>query len=439
MFSKLAKLFGGSDEKVVAKLRPKVNEINALEPEFERMSDDDLQIETQNLRRAASGGESLDALLPRAFAAIREAAKRALGQRHYDVQLIGGVVLHQGKIAEMKTGEGKTLVATLPAYLNALSGRGVHVVTVNDYLARRDAHWMGAVYDALGVSVGALQNRSALIYDPFYEDGERGFEHMRPATRKEAYAADVTYGTNNEFGFDYLRDNMAPSRDDRVQRERAYGIVDEVDNILIDEARTPLIISGPSSTSARDYLRYAKLAPTARAGARLHARRKAQDGGAHPRRHHQTGARAERPEPLRRFREGSPHRKRAEGAGDIRERPRLRRPKPRSGHRRRVHRADDDRSALFRRAASGDRGERGRPDTPRIHHIRHDNAPKLLPPLRKAVGHDRHRRHGSGGIRQNLQAGSSGDSDQPPRWFGRTCPTSSTRTRTRSSARSRAR
>ena len=262
MFSKLAKLFGGSDEKVVAKIRPKVNEINALEPEFERMSDDDLQIETQNLRRAASGGESLDALLPRAFAAIREAAKRALGQRHYDVQLIGGVVLHQGKIAEMKTGEGKTLVATLPAYLNALSGRGVHVVTVNDYLARRDAHWMGAVYDALGVSVGALQNRSALIYDPFYEDGERGFERMRPATRKEAYAADVTYGTNNEFGFDYLRDNMAPSRDDRVQRERAYGIVDEVDNILIDEARTPLIISGPSSTSARDYLRYAKLAPT---------------------------------------------------------------------------------------------------------------------------------------------------------------------------------
>ena len=262
MFSKLAKLFGGSDEKVIAKLRPKVNEVNALEPEFERMSDDDLQIETQNLRRAASGGESLDALLPRAFAAIREAAKRALGQRHYDVQLIGGVVLHQGKIAEMKTGEGKTLVATLPAYLNSLAGRGVHVVTVNDYLARRDAHWMGAVYDALGVSVGALQNRSALIYDPYYEDGERGFERMRPATRKEAYAADITYGTNNEFGFDYLRDNMAPAREERVQRERAYGIVDEVDNILIDEARTPLIISGPASMSARDYIRYAKLAPS---------------------------------------------------------------------------------------------------------------------------------------------------------------------------------
>ncbi len=265
MFNKLVKMFVGSDEKVIAKLRPRVDGINALEAEFERMADDDLQIETQNLRRAASGGESVDALLPRAFAAIREAAKRSLGQRHYDVQLIGGIVLHQGKIAEMKTGEGKTLVATLPAYLNSLSGRGVHVVTVNDYLARRDAHWMGAVYDALGVSVGALQNRSALIYDPYYEDGERGFEHMRPATRKEAYAADITYGTNNEFGFDYLRDNMAPDRGDRVQRDRAYAIVDEVDNILIDEARTPLIISGPASMSARDYMRYAKLAPTLQA------------------------------------------------------------------------------------------------------------------------------------------------------------------------------
>ena len=357
MFSKLAKLFGGSDEKVIAKLRPKVNEVNALEPEFERMSDDDLQIETQNLRRAASGGESLDALLPRAFAAIREAAKRALGQRHYDVQLIGGVVLHQGKIAEMKTGEGKTLVATLPAYLNSLAGRGVHVVTVNDYLARRDAHWMGAVYDALGVSVGALQNRSALIYDPYYEDGERGFERMRPATRKEAYAADITYGTNNEFGFDYLRDNMAPSRDDRVQRERAYGIVDEVDNILIDEARTPLIISGPASMSARDYIRYAKLAPSLQPERDYTVDEKhktaalTQDGIS------KTGARAEHPQPVRRVRDGSPHRKRAEGAGDFRERPRLRRPKRRGRHRGRVHRAADDRAALLRRAASGDRGE----------------------------------------------------------------------------------
>ena len=264
MFNKLVKMFVGSDEKVIAKLRPRVDEINALESEFERMEDDGLQIETQNLRRAAASGEgeSLDALLPRAFAAVREAAKRALGQRHYDVQLIGGVVLHQGKIAEMKTGEGKTLVATLPAYLNSLSGRGVHVVTVNDYLARRDAHWMGAVYDALGVSVGALQNQSALVYDPYYEDGEKGFERMRPATRREAYAADITYGTNNEFGFDYLRDNMSPDREGRVQRERAYAIVDEVDNILIDEARTPLIISGPASMSARDYIRYAKIAPS---------------------------------------------------------------------------------------------------------------------------------------------------------------------------------
>ncbi len=262
MFKTLAKLFGGSDEKVVAKLRPDVDEINDLEPEYERMSDDQLQIKTQELRRAVSAGADLDDVLPEAYAAVREAAKRSLGQRHYDVQLIGGIVLHQGKIAEMKTGEGKTLVATLPAYLNSLSGRGVHVVTVNDYLARRDAHWMGAVYDGLGVSVGALQNRKALIYDPFYDEGEAGFEHMRPATRREAYAADVTYGTNNEFGFDYLRDNMVRDHSERVQRDRVYAIVDEVDNILIDEARTPLIISGPADMSARDYMRYAKVAPT---------------------------------------------------------------------------------------------------------------------------------------------------------------------------------
>ncbi len=260
MFKTLAKLFGGSDEKVVAKLRPDVDEINDLEPEYERMSDDQLQIKTQELRRAVSEGADLDDVLPEAYAAVREAAKRSLGQRHYDVQLIGGIVLHQGKIAEMKTGEGKTLVATLPAYLNSLTGRGVHVVTVNDYLARRDAHWMGAVYDGLGVSVGALQNRKALIYDPSYDEGEAGFEHMRPATRKEAYAVDITYGTNNEFGFDYLRDDMVRDHSERVQRDRVYAIVDEVDNILIDEARTPLIIIGPADMSARGDERYADIA-----------------------------------------------------------------------------------------------------------------------------------------------------------------------------------
>jgi len=187
---------------------------------------------------------------------------RALGQRHYDVQLMGGMVLHAGKIAEMRTGEGKTLVSTLAAYLNSLAGEGVHLVTVNDYLARRDAHWMGEVFERLGVSVATLQHDSAEFYDLSQDSGERGFEHMRPCTRADAYAADITYGTNNEFGFDYLRDNMSSAVEGRVQRPLAYAIVDEVDNILIDEARTPLIISGPADMSAREYQRFSRVVPS---------------------------------------------------------------------------------------------------------------------------------------------------------------------------------
>ena len=262
MLRSIAKIFGGSDEKVVAKMRPDVDAINRLEPEFERLSDGALMDRTGDFQRSLASGADIEDILPEAFAAVRESAKRTLGQRHYDVQIVGGIVLHQGKIAEMRTGEGKTLVATLPAYLNSLTGEGVHVVTVNDYLARRDAHWMGGVYAKLGVTVGALQNQSALIYDPEFADGDRGFEHMRPASRQQAYSADITYGTNNEFGFDYLRDNMLDEESKRVQLGRVYAIVDEVDNILIDEARTPLIISGPADTSARDYVRYARVAPS---------------------------------------------------------------------------------------------------------------------------------------------------------------------------------
>ena len=264
MFKSLAKLFGGSDEKVIAKLQPQVDKVNDLEGRFERLTDEGLNEKTDEFRQRAAGVEDLDSMLPEAFAAVREAAKRSLGQRHYDVQLVGGIVLHQGKIAEMRTGEGKTLVATLPAYLNSLKGEGVHVVTVNDYLARRDAHWMGAVYSMLGVTVGALQNQKALVYDPEYVEGEKGFEHMRPVTRQEAYESDITYGTNNEFGFDYLRDNMVTTGRERVQRDLVFAIVDEVDNILIDEARTPLIISGPADMSQRDYSRYARVAPSLR-------------------------------------------------------------------------------------------------------------------------------------------------------------------------------
>ncbi len=269
MLSSLAKVLGGSTERAIKKLRPVVETINGLEGEFERLSDEQLRAKTDELRERVQDGEEIDDLVPEAFAVVREAAKRTLGQRHFDVQLMGGYVLHQGKIAEMKTGEGKTLVATLAAYLNALTGEGVHVVTVNDYLARRDAQWMGAIYHLAGLSTGALQHETAYIYAPEGEGegGEQGMELLRKVERKEAYAADITYGTNNEFGFDYLRDNMVIDQSQRVQRELVYAIVDEVDNILIDEARTPLIISAAAEESAKEYQHFARIVPGLQEGA----------------------------------------------------------------------------------------------------------------------------------------------------------------------------
>jgi preprotein translocase subunit SecA len=228
------KLFGSSNDRLIKSYRPRVEAINALEGELEKLSDAELRARTDEFKRQLAGGRSLDDILVPAFATVREAAKRTLGQRHFDVQLIGGMVLHQGKIAEMKTGEGKTLVATLPVYLNALTGRGVHVVTVNDYLAKRDAEWMGQIYKFLGLSVGVIRGRDATTGSELQDD-----------ERRQQYACDVTYGTNNELGFDYLRDNMKMRIEDMVQRGHVYAIVDEVDSILIDEARTPLIISGP--------------------------------------------------------------------------------------------------------------------------------------------------------------------------------------------------
>ena len=261
MLNSLTKLLGGSNEGALKKLRRNVEAINDLEAEFERMSDADLVTQRYRFRQRLEAGEELDNILPEAFAAVREASKRVLGMRHFDMQLIGGMVLHQGKIAEMRTGEGKTLVATLPAYLNSLTG-SVHVVTVNDYLARRDAQWMGEVYHFLGASIGVLQNQAAYMFDPLAETSERGMEKLRRVERREAYAADITYGTNNEFGFDYLRDNMVVELAQRVQTNRDFAIVDEVDNILIDEARTPLIISGPGQQSPNEYRRFARLATT---------------------------------------------------------------------------------------------------------------------------------------------------------------------------------
>ncbi|MBI4135711.1 preprotein translocase subunit SecA [Candidatus Uhrbacteria bacterium] len=313
----LTKILGDPHEKYVKKLQPIVEKINALEPEFAKLNDDDLRGKTSEFKerlgvhnppqpsltlregadtntplrvRGERGVTNLDDILPEAFALVREAARRALGQRHFDVQLLGGIVLHRGAIAEMKTGEGKTLVATAPAYLNALAGRGVHVVTVNDYLARRDAVWMGRVYHALGLTVGCITHESAYVYDPGYKSEIRNpksesnpndqnlnvqsfrveHEFLRPVTRREAYEADITYGTNNEFGFDYLRDNMVTRAEDMVQRGgrslgeggrgHYFAIVDEVDSILVDEARTPLIISAPAEESAELYYKFAALA-----------------------------------------------------------------------------------------------------------------------------------------------------------------------------------
>ncbi len=280
----LKAVFGDDNEKYLKRLRPLVEKINNLEPEFERFSDEELKNKTNEFRQRVHGNNTLDNILPEAFALVRETAKRVLKQRHFDVQLMGGIVLHQGRIAEMKTGEGKTLASTLPAYLNTLEGNGVHVVTVNDYLAKRDAVWMGQIYYALGLSVACLVHDSALLYDPEYinqvqkgkensqeteRDKERdevgGFKvvesYLRPASRKEAYQADIVYGTNHEFGFDYLRDNMAQVSEQRVQRGQNFAIIDEVDSVLIDEARTPLIISAPDVESSNLYEGFSRIIP----------------------------------------------------------------------------------------------------------------------------------------------------------------------------------
>lgn len=244
----LKKIFGSKNERELKRIRPLVQRINELEAEIRPLSDDQLRAKTGEFKERIDRGESLDEILPEAFAVVREAGRRTLGERHYDVQLIGGIVLHEGKIAEMATGEGKTLVATLPAYLNALTGKGVHIVTVNDYLAKRDSEWMGSIYRSLGLSVGVIVHE------------------LTDRERKKAYACDITYGTNNEFGFDYLRDNMKFSIDDYVQRDLHYAIVDEVDSILIDEARTPLIISGPTEESTDKYYKINRIIPSLKLG-----------------------------------------------------------------------------------------------------------------------------------------------------------------------------
>lgn len=279
--SLLTKIFGDPNAKILKGIQPIIAQINSVEPELLNLTWPELRNKTNQFRDRLAHGETLDQILPEAFAVVREASKRLTGMRHFDVQLIGGIVLHRGQISEMRTGEGKTLVATLPVYLNALAGKGVHVVTVNDYLAKRDAVWMSQIYDALGLSVGIIQQLGvsykynsqvrAAVKEDLSEGGvadkERDakgmykveYDYLEPCARAEAYACDITYGTNNEYGFDYLRDNMVSSLEDMVQRELSYAIVDEVDSILIDEARTPLIISAPAEEAADMYYRFAEL------------------------------------------------------------------------------------------------------------------------------------------------------------------------------------
>jgi preprotein translocase subunit SecA len=264
VFKFIKSLLGEGSDKELRRIAPIVDKINALEPTMERCSDAELAAYTPRFKERLAAGESLDALLPEAFAVVREASKRLIGQRHYDVQLIGGITLHSGRIAEMRTGEGKTLVATLPLYLNALTGNGVHLVTVNDYLVRVGAGWMAPIFHTLGLSVAVIAHDFSAIFDPDYSDGDaatddRRLIHWRPSTRRQAYHADITYCTNSEIGFDYLRDNMVFEEQQLVQRTLNYAIVDEIDNILIDEARTPLIISGPAQESSQEYKRFAQL------------------------------------------------------------------------------------------------------------------------------------------------------------------------------------
>jgi len=260
----LTKIFGDPQKRILKRLQKKVDEINKLGPKYKALSDEELAKQTEVLKqRLHKKGTTLDTILPDAFAVVREMADRVIGERHYDVQLIGSMVLHEGNVAELKTGEGKTLMSTLAAYLNALEGKGVHVVTVNDYLAQRDAGWMGQIYSALGISTGVIINEASFLYDGTYTNENHTdprMQKLRPCTRREAYEADITYGTNNEFGFDYLRDNMVNEISLVRQRELNFAIVDEVDSILIDEARTPLIISAPAAENPDSYYQFAKIA-----------------------------------------------------------------------------------------------------------------------------------------------------------------------------------
>ena len=411
----------GSFEKVlrfgegrrVKRLAEQAAYIGTLEPEFEALSDAELAGKTAEFKQRIENGEPVDELVFEAFAAVREAFKRTMGIRLFDVQQMGGIVLHEGDIAEMKTGEGKTFVAVQPLYLNALTGNSVHLVTVNDYLAKRDPEWTKPVWDALGMRASSIANMM-----PFDE-------------RREAYAADVVYGTNSEFGFDYLRDNMAVTLDGVVQRGHDFAIVDEVDSILIDEARTPLIISGEPETAAQVYYDFARVAKTLEGFAAKPGLPKgsAEDSGAdfeYDEKHKTISPMHGAIEAVERMlgidnlydpRNGQlvNHLNQAlKARGALPPRRRLRRPGRRGQDRRRVHRPDHGRPPLVGGPAPGGRGEGGRPHPGGAPDARHDHAAELLPPLRQARRHDRHGQDRGEGVRRDLQPERGRDPDQRP-------------------------
>ena len=395
------KLFGSANDRRIRSYQTRVDEINALEKEIAALSDDALKARTEDFKKQIADGTDFDDLLVPAFATVREAAKRTLGQRHFDVQLIGGMILHEGSIAEMKTGEGKTLVATLPVYLNALTGNGVHVVTVNDYLAARDAEWMGQVYGFLGLTVGNIVHG------------------MDDEERKSAYACDITYGTNNELGFDYLRDNMKYRMEDMVQRGHVFAIVDEVDSILIDEARTPLIISGPLDDRSEFYNTIDTFIPKldkgdyevdekqrtvtmTEAGMEKMEVALREAGPAQGRQALRRGERLRRP----------PRQSGAARAQAVPARQGLHRAQRRGRHHRRVHRPHDAGPPLFGRAASGARGQGTPADPAGEPDARLDHLPELLPHVQEARRHDRHGDDGSRRVHGHLQARVSRSADQ---------------------------
>ena len=406
----LDRILRAGEGKKVKALEGIVPDVNALGPEFEALSDDALKAKTPEFRQRLDNGADLDDLLIEAFAVTREAATRVIGQRHYDVQLVGGAALHFGWVAEAKTGEGKTLVSTLPAYLNGVGGKGVHLVTVNDYLARRDAEWMGQIHRWLGLDVGLII--------PGYRNS--------PAEKRKSYECDITYGTNNEMGFDYLRDNMAQTKADKVQqRGHNYCIVDEVDSILIDEARTPLIISGRVADAAKLYYRFASIVRGLAARRRLRgrrgqARRDPARGG------HREGrgcARCREPLRQRPVQPRAPVHRGVEGQGAVQARQGLHRPGRRGEDRRRVHRSHPRRSALVRGHPPGGRGEGGREDQGGEPDPRHDHPPELLPHVRQARRHDRHGPDRGRRADEHLRARCGADPDEPCRCCGSTRPT----------------